>query len=95
MQLRTNPKSKLKLKEKARTTSRVDGEAEARLIEVYRMIGAANSRDALRKAEKLVEDYPNFSWHNLCTATYLQPVRGRFRLSETSLLIWRRLERRI
>lgn len=55
-----NPKSKLKLKEKARTTSRVDGEAEARLIEVYRMIGAANSRDALRKAEKLVEDYPNF-----------------------------------
>ena len=53
-------KPKLKSKEKARTTNPVDGAAEARLIEVYRMIGAADSRNALRKAEKLVGDYPNF-----------------------------------
>ena len=37
-----------------------DGVAEARLIEVYRLIGGANTRDALRKAEALVQDYPHF-----------------------------------
>ncbi len=37
-----------------------DGEAEARLIEVYRLIGQAKSREALQKAQKLVTDHPNF-----------------------------------
>lgn len=37
-----------------------DGLAEARLIEVYRQIGNANYREALRKAETLVADYPHF-----------------------------------
>jgi L,D-transpeptidase YnhG len=37
-----------------------DGEAEARLLEVYRLIGQANSRQALAKAQSLVEDHPNF-----------------------------------
>ena len=37
-----------------------DGEAEARLIEVYRLIGQAKSREALQKAQKLVNDHPNF-----------------------------------
>ena len=37
-----------------------DGIAEARLIEVYRLIGAGQSREALRKAEGLVQDHPNF-----------------------------------
>ena len=38
-----------------------DGEAEARLIEIYRLIGQAQSRAALAKAETLVRDHPNFS----------------------------------
>lgn len=36
------------------------GEIEARLIEVYKLIGQASSREALRKAEALVRDHPNF-----------------------------------
>ena len=38
-----------------------DGEAEARLIEIYRLIGQAQTRAALAKAEALVRDHPNFS----------------------------------
>lgn len=37
-----------------------DGIAEARLIEVYRLVGAAHTREALRKAEALVQAYPHF-----------------------------------
>lgn len=37
-----------------------DGEAEARLIEIYKLIGQANPREAFRKAESLVKDHPNF-----------------------------------
>lgn len=37
-----------------------DGEAEARLIDIYKLIGQANPREALRKAESLVRDHPNF-----------------------------------
>ena len=37
-----------------------DGEAEARLIEIYKLAGQAKGRKALAKAERLVNDYPNF-----------------------------------
>lgn len=37
-----------------------DGQAEARLIEIYRMVGSTNSRLVLDKARALVRDYPNF-----------------------------------
>jgi len=37
-----------------------DGEAEARLIDIYKLIGQANRRQALAKAEALVRDHPNF-----------------------------------
>ena len=37
-----------------------DGEAEARLIEIYKLIGQAKTRDALAKAEVLVREHPNF-----------------------------------
>lgn len=37
-----------------------DGEAEARLIEIYKLIGQAQSRAALAKAETLVREHPNF-----------------------------------
>jgi L,D-transpeptidase YnhG len=38
----------------------VDGVAEARLIEVYNLIGKAQNREALAKAALLVDDLPNF-----------------------------------
>jgi murein L,D-transpeptidase YafK len=37
-----------------------DGEAEARLIEIYKLIGKGDTRDALQKSEGLVRDHPNF-----------------------------------
>ncbi|GAC1390644.1 MAG: hypothetical protein NVSMB34_04410 [Variovorax sp.] len=37
-----------------------DGEAEARLIEVYKLIGHARGREAMAHAEALVRDHPNF-----------------------------------
>ena len=37
-----------------------DGMAEARLIEIYRLIGAGRNREALINAEKLVNALPNF-----------------------------------
>lgn len=40
--------------------ARRDGEAEARLIEIYKLVGQGASRDALQKAEGLVRDHPNF-----------------------------------
>jgi L,D-transpeptidase YnhG len=37
-----------------------DGVAEARLIDIYKLIGQAQHREALAKATRLVEDLPNF-----------------------------------
>ncbi len=37
-----------------------DGVAEARLLEIYGLIGKAQNREALGKAERLVKDLPNF-----------------------------------
>lgn len=37
-----------------------DGQAETRLLEVYRLISAGQSRAALDKAQSLVNDHPNF-----------------------------------
>jgi murein L,D-transpeptidase YafK len=37
-----------------------DGEAEAQLIEVYKLAGQARGREALAKAERLVTAHPNF-----------------------------------
>lgn len=47
----------------ARTSTRPaarDGEAEARLIEIYKLAGQSKGREALAKAERLVNDHPNF-----------------------------------
>ena len=38
-----------------------DGIAEARLIEIYRLIGKADTQAALHKAEQLVRDFPSFA----------------------------------
>lgn len=53
-----------------------DGEAEARLIEVYKLIGQANFREALPKAERLVADHPNFQ---LAQLVYGDLLAGRNR----------------
>lgn len=62
----------------ARSTVR-DGETEARLIEVYRLIGQARGRDALARAEALVRDHPNFQLAQLVygdlLASQARPVR--------------------
>jgi L,D-transpeptidase YnhG len=57
-----------------------DGETEARLIEIYRLIGQAKTRAALAKAESLVKDHPNFSLAQLVYGDLLlaqhRPVRA-------------------
>ena len=53
-----------------------DGEAEARLIEIYRLIGRANSREAISKAESLIKDHPNFQ---LAQLVYGDLLSGRTR----------------
>ena len=55
------------------------GVAESRLIEVYKLIAKAESREALNKAELLVRDYPTFQlaqlvYGDLLTAR-VQPVK--------------------
>jgi L,D-transpeptidase YnhG len=56
-----------------------DGEAEARLIDIYKLIGQAKTREALSKAEKLVQDHPNFQLAQLVYGDLLtaqsRPVR--------------------
>ncbi|MET0311865.1 MAG: L,D-transpeptidase [Burkholderiaceae bacterium] len=56
-----------------------DGEAEARLLEIYRLIGHARSRDALSKAQSLVAEHPNFQLAQLVygdlLAAQTRPVR--------------------
>nr|WP_198971999.1 L,D-transpeptidase family protein [Xylophilus sp. ASV27] len=56
-----------------------DGEAEARLIAVYRLIGQGDSSRALAAAEKLTLDYPNFQLGQLVYGDLLaqrtRPVR--------------------
>jgi murein L,D-transpeptidase YafK len=56
-----------------------DGEAEARLIEIYRLIGQAQTRAALARAETLVKDHPNFGLAQLVYGDLLtaqtRPVR--------------------
>ena len=57
-----------------------DGEAEARLIEIYKLVGAAQGRKALAKAEALVRDHPNFQLAQLAYGDLLMaqaaPVRA-------------------
>ena len=55
------------------------GQAEARLIDIYQLLAAAQSRQALDKAERLVQDYPNFHLAQLVYGDILasrkRPVR--------------------
>ncbi len=55
------------------------GQAEARLIRVYQLISQANRQEALKEAEALVRDYPNFQLANLVLgdllSVYTRPIR--------------------
>lgn len=55
------------------------GRAEARLIEIYQLIGQGSHRPALAKAETLVQDHPNFQLAQLVLGDLLslqsRPVR--------------------
>ena len=55
------------------------GQAEARLIRVYQLISQAERREALKEAEALVHDYPNFQLANLVLGDLLsvssRPIR--------------------
>ena len=53
-----------------------EGDAEARLIDIYKLIGQASTRDALVKAESLVKDYPTFQ---LAQLVYGDLLAGRTR----------------
>ncbi|MCY7319926.1 MAG: L,D-transpeptidase family protein [Ramlibacter sp.] len=57
-----------------------DGDTEARLIEVYRLIGQARGREAMVRAEALVKDHPNFQLAQLVygdlLASQARPVRA-------------------
>jgi murein L,D-transpeptidase YafK len=57
-----------------------DGQAEARLIDIYKLIGQAKTREAMPLAESLVREHPNFQlaqlvYGDLLTAQ-LRPVRN-------------------
>ena len=66
-------------REKVQPREAPGGEIEARLIEVYKLIGQASSRQALRKVEALVKDHPNFQLAQLVYGDLLagqtRPVR--------------------
>lgn len=57
-----------------------DGVAEARLIEIYRLIGRAQNREALAKADQLVTDYPHFQLaqlvHGDLLAALTRPIKA-------------------
>lgn len=55
------------------------GEAEARLIEIYRLVGAGKARQALARAEALVRDHPNFQLAQLVYGDLLAAQAGPLR----------------
>jgi murein L,D-transpeptidase YafK len=56
-----------------------DGQAEARLMEVYRLAARGQGREALAQAESLARDYPNFQLAQLAVGDLLmartRPIR--------------------
>ncbi len=82
-QRQSKPQKQRKAKSSvSRTAGRYDNQdslAEARLVNIYKLIGQAKTREALPLAERLVRDYPTFQlaqlvYGDLLTAQ-LRPVR--------------------
>ncbi|MRD47382.1 L,D-transpeptidase family protein [Caenimonas koreensis] len=78
--VRKKPASAAKAAKVARQVVLQDGHAEARLLEIYRLIAQAKPRDALAKAESLVRDHPNFQLAQLTYGDLLslqvRPIRA-------------------
>ncbi|MCF8155047.1 MAG: L,D-transpeptidase family protein [Rhodoferax sp.] len=57
-----------------------DGVAEARLIEIYKLVGQGKNRDALAKADRLVADFPSFQLaqlvHGDLLAAQTRPIKA-------------------
>jgi murein L,D-transpeptidase YafK len=70
-------------------TKYANGLAEARLIEIYTLIGKAQNREALAKASQLVEDLPNFQLAQLVYGDLLaartRPVKAFGDVPETMI----------
>jgi murein L,D-transpeptidase YafK len=62
------------------TQADLNGVAEARLIDIYSLIGKSQNREALAKAGKLVEDLPHFQ---LAQLVYGDLLAGRTRAVKT------------
>jgi murein L,D-transpeptidase YafK len=77
---KSKSKSKSKSKPKSKPKQPAAGEAEARLIEVYQLLGGGQSRAALNMAQQLVQAYPDFRLaqlvHGDILASRQRPVRG-------------------
>jgi L,D-transpeptidase YnhG len=71
-------------------TSPLLGEAEARLIGVYRLIQQSQSREALHEAEALAQDHPNFQLAQLVLGDLLslqtRPVKQLGDVADTQAL---------
>ncbi|NQW92947.1 MAG: L,D-transpeptidase [Polaromonas sp.] len=81
-------KSSRKARTVAANAENRDGQTEARLIDIYKLIGQAKIRDAMPLAESLVRDHPNFQlaqlvYGDLLTAQ-LRPVREPGDVPETA-----------
>ena len=81
--LASNPKKNGKQKpvrKAAFAPKDADGVAEARLIEIYKLVGLAHNREALVKADRLVEDYPHFQLaqlvHGDLLASQVRPLKA-------------------
>ena len=77
---KSSRKSRLAAANALANTENRDGQAEARLIDIYKLIGQAKTREAMPLAESLVRDHPNFQlaqlvFGDLLTAQ-LRPVRN-------------------
>ncbi len=56
------PSKSARAQAKVQATPKANGsDAEARLLQIYQRIGAAQTREALKLADQLVKDYPNFA----------------------------------
>jgi murein L,D-transpeptidase YafK len=64
----------------AQVINDTDGVAEARLIEIYKLIGQANNREALKKADLLVGEFPSFQLaqlvHGDLLAAQTRPIKS-------------------
>ena len=66
------------------------GQAETRLVKIYQLVGQADRQEALKQAEALVRDYPNFHLANLVLGDLLsassRPIRQLGDVPDTKAL---------